>query len=108
MPMYDLQCIRCGEVTERVLGYDDRDKRIKHGFRRAETKAEHVGDPSITGEFHAPCGGYFKRIPSAVSLGKPAFQMAGIASDGTKIPGTFGKGYRTDATKRRKRLAKKR
>lgn len=81
MPLYTYTCGTCETAQEHRVRYDDRD----------DTRL-------------CPCGGQMQRRGlETFTIGQPAYQMAGITSDGTKVPGHFGRDAKRDKTKRKKR-----
>jgi len=76
MPLYTYSCDRCGRTKEHVVGCRDRDLAIP-----------------------CECGGKQRRRGvEPFRIGASAYQMQAILSDGTRVPGHFGK----DAKRRRK------
>jgi len=70
MPIWEYDCDKCGELVEAVWSYERRD------------------DPQV----HEGCGGNLvRRGVQQFAMGKPSFQPGAVLSDGTKVPGHFGK-----------------
>ena len=78
MPVYDFECPACGLMHESLVSIAMRDKAI-------------VLCPE--------CGKKMDRkIVAGPKLHKPGYQMQAVLSDGTEVPGHFGK----DAKRERK------
>ena len=77
MPLYTYVCDVCGREREHLVRYSERDHTLL-----------------------CSCGGREKRRGlETFTMGKPAYQMAGITADGTHVPGHFGR----DAARHRKK-----
>ena len=76
MPLYEFTCPDCGKECERLSSMAHRDLQQCDGDE---------------------CGAVLHRIeiPSSVMLDvKGSYECSAILADGSKVPGTFGKGYR--------------
>ena len=81
MPMYSYTCSKCGEQSEEVVPYADRDA----GNLRCQD----------------PCKGKLQRQGvERINLGRPGHQTAIVTGSGETVKGNFGGDYRM---KRRKR-----
>lgn len=69
--MFTYACTTCGNVSEQIVKYDDRDKQI-------------CDIPDCNGQLAR--GG-----PEKVTLGKPAYQMKAVMRNGEHVRGHFGK-----------------
>lgn len=77
MPLYLYKCVVCGHTDEHYESLDSRDS--EHRCSKCQALAE--------------------LIMAAPTIGKSAHQTQAIMSDGSKVPGHFGK----DAERRRKK-----
>ncbi len=76
-PLYSYVCEACANAQEHLVRLDDRNNPVP-----------------------CHCGGQMTREGLEVfAMGDPEYQMTGILSDGTKVPGHFAK----DAKRRRKK-----
>ncbi len=70
MPIYGFKCVGCGEESDHVVKYEDRNKLIR-------------------------CEGCYCKLVrdgvSAPNIGSPTFQMQAVMGNGSHVKGHFGK-----------------